>query len=176
MSVRSVVLVATTILVAGTLSVPLYAQHHGREDERPRANQGHIPSAPPQENEVRRTEHLSTGHVNDTPHVNHDQWYGHEISSDTRFRLSQPFEHGYFTNTGPSFRYAFTRTDPARHMFWLPSGAYFEIAAWDWPFFADWCWTCGSDFVIYPDSTHPGWYIVYDLQIGQYVHAMYMGH
>lgn len=143
----------------------------------PRANGGHIPAAPakrapdakPQED--RRAE----GHVNTTPHVRNDQWFGHDAPNDKRYVLSHPFEHGRFAHIGPSYRYNILRIDANLRRVWLPGGFFFEVAAWDWPLCADWCWTCGDDFVFYDDPDHPGWYVLYDVHTGLFVHAQYMG-
>jgi len=55
------------------------------------------------------------------------------------------------------------------------SGFYFEVAPWDWPICADWCWDCGDDFVVYEDPDHTGWYMLYNVHTGVYVHITYMG-
>ena len=149
-----------------------------RSENKPRANQGHIPSGPPARTShraPRQGERLPTGHLNDTPHVNHDQWYGHEAPNDPRFRLAHPFSNGRFAHSGPTFRYEIMRVNAGLHRFWLPDGFCFEVAAWDWPFCADWCWDCGDDFVIYDDPDHIGWYLLYNIHTGIYVHVLYMG-
>ena len=184
MRIRVIFVLALAIGVTGTVFAQRGAQKGGggrapaTSANRPRANQGHIPPAPPKRNEpaqAREPEHLPTGHVNETPHVNNNKWFGHEPVNDARFHLDKPFEHGHFAKFGPSYRYRFLKVDRDRHMFWLPGGSYFEIAAWDWPLFADWCWDCGDDFVVYEDPDHPGWYLVYNVHTGVYVHATYMG-
>ena len=145
---------------------------------RPRANQGHIPKAPQVRSnpaEQRQAEHFSTGHVNDMPHVNHDVWYGHEQPNDTRFVMDKPFEHGHFEHFGSKYRYSVTRIDADAHRFWFPGGTFFEVASWDWPLCSDWCWDCGNDFVVYDDTDHAGWYLLYNVHTGIYVHAQYMG-
>jgi hypothetical protein len=171
----SVLILSTAFMLAR----PGTAQRRGQQSNiRPRANQGHIPPAPPARSnpsEHRQAEHLSTGHVNDTPHVNHDQWYGHEQPNDPRFHLDHPFPNGRFAHFGPAFRYQIIRIDPNLHRFWLPDGFFFEVAAWDWPLFADWCWDCGDDFIVYEDPDHIGWYILYNVHTGIYVHVQYMG-
>src|SRR5579862_2351957 len=144
----------------------------------PRANQGKIPPPPQpraERNTARQPERMPIGHVNETPHVNHDTWYGHEAANDQRFHLEHPFEHGHFDHEGPKFRFGVRRIDRDRHIFWLPSGGSFLIADWDWPLAVDWCWDCGDDFVVYDDPDHPGWYLVYDVETGAYIHAQYMG-
>ncbi len=118
------------------LTLPVFSQRRDeREKNPPRANQGHIPEAPPPRREPRakpEPEHRESGHVITTPHVSNDHWYGHD----------RPF---------------------------------FEVASWDWPVCADWCWDCGDDFVVYEDPDHDGWYMLYNLHSGVYVHVTYMG-
>ncbi len=114
--------------------------------------------------------------MNSMPHVNNNRWYGHDAPSDQRYHLDRPFEHGHFERFGPSYRYNVVRVDPRLHHFWLPGGYFFEVPAWDWPLAADWCWSCGGeDFVIYEDPDHPGWYLLYNLHTGAFVHVLYMG-
>jgi hypothetical protein len=144
----------------------------------PRANQGRIPPPPtPRTNpsEKPRVEHDGQGRPNATPHVNNNHWYGHDQPNDPRYKLDHPFEHGHFQKFGPAYRYHITRIDPVRHRFWFPGGFFFDVAVWDWPICADWCWTCGDDFVIYEDPDHPGWYLLYNVYTGVYVHVSYMG-
>lgn len=144
----------------------------------PRANQGHIPPPPPHRDNPKakpEVERRPNGKVNETQHVNNDHWYGHDSPNDKRFHLDHPFEHGRFEHIGPSFRYHIERIDRDHHRFWFPGGFWFEVAAWDWPICADWCWDCGDDFVVYDDPDHIGWYMLYNVHTGVYVHVMYMG-
>ncbi len=184
---------ALTVLAVVPLSAQRPDEHHPAPNRaqgnhapanhaqanRARANQGRVPAAP-----VARTnrtaapeaERFDGGRVNSLPHVNHDRWYGHDQVGDARFHLATPFAHGRFAHVGPSFRYNVLRVDAGLHRFWLPGGFYFEVAPWDWPVSADWCWDCGGDdFAVYDDPDHPGWYLVYNIHTGQYVHAQYMG-
>ena len=56
------------------------------------------------------------------------------------------------------------------------NGFSFQIASWDWDVAAGWFWDCDSDdFVVYEDPDHDGWYMLYNVHTGQYVHVMYMG-
>jgi len=175
MLMRTVCAAVVTIALAASTSTTVGAQRRPGGEDRPRANQGHLPPPPPRGAVPREAERLPTGHVNDTPHVNHDRWYGHEAAADARFHLDHPFDHGRFAHFGPAYRYTVTRVDRDRRLFWVPGGFSFQIAAWDWPLFGDWCWDCGEDFVVYEDPDHPGWYLGYNAATGQYVHATYMG-
>jgi hypothetical protein len=108
------------------------------------------------------------------PHVDNDQWYGHD-QNDSRYHVARPYEHGSFAHYGQQYRYGVERVDRDHHQFWFPGGYYWQVADWDWPVAADWCWNCGDDFVVYEDPDHPGWYLVYNVNTGEYVHAQYMG-
>lgn len=152
--------------------------HHVEHGTTPRANSGHIPAPPEPRKEPtanREVERDQGGHVNETPHVRSDHWYGHAAPNDDRFRVEHPFEHGHFEHFGPTYRYRVLRVDRDHHRFWFPGGFFFEIADWDWHECADWCWDCGDDFVVYEDPDHSGWYLVYNVHTGVYVHAQYMG-
>jgi hypothetical protein len=172
---------ATLIGLAVLIALPALAQprdqQHGQHSRPPRANQGHIPAppAPRGSRGIAEPERMDGGRIDNTPHVNHDRWYGHGAPGDARFRVAQPYAHGRFTRIGPSFRYNVLRVNAGLHEFWLPGGFYFEVAPADWPLSANWCWNCGDDFVVYDDPDHPGWYLVYNTETGQYVHAQYMG-
>jgi hypothetical protein len=176
------------VLAFGLLvSVPVVRAQHPEgargeaqrgEAHAPRANQGHIPAPPPRRDnphakpEVERHEN---GKINQTQHVNNGHWYGHDAPNDKRFHVDHPFEHGRFEHVGASFRYRIERIDRDHHRFWFPGGFWFEVASWDWPVCADWCWDCDDDFVIYDDPDHVGWYMLYNVHTGVYVHVMYMG-
>lgn len=189
MKTRSAALLALAFLVAlpavaqergrGNSAPPAHQEQHGAPQVHVRGNQGHIPTAPPPQRKTPeakpQAEHYSTGHVNSTPHVSHNTWYGHEAPNDARFHVDQPYAHGRFTDIGPSHRFRAERIDRDRHFFYLPTGVYFQIADFDWALAADWCWDCGDDFVVYDDPDHPGWYLVYNVETGAYIHAQYMG-
>ncbi len=49
-----------------------------------------------------------------------------------------------------------------------------QNAEGDWPVTTPWCWTC-DQFVVYLDPDHPGWYLLYDVRMGEYVHAEFLG-
>ena len=93
---------------------------------------------------------------------------------DGRYRLARPFEHGRFGYLGPRYRYPVVRIEIGSRRVWLGGGFAFEIASWDWPYAEPWCWQC-DQFAIYVDPYHPGWYLLWDLRLGRYVHVRYMG-
>jgi hypothetical protein len=156
------------------------AQAHAQEQHSvssPRANQGRIPPPPPARTSGGKPEEEQrpNGRVNNSQHVNNDHWYGHDAPNDRRYHLATPFEHGHFERFGPNYRYNVARIDRDHHRFWLPGGFSFVIADWDWPIAADWCWDCGDDFVVYEDPDHVGWYLLYNVHTGAYVHITYLG-
>lgn len=168
-------------LLALALVLPAGAQaarHDSRPKNPPRANQGHIPPAPSRRAPAAAapsSERMEGGRVNSMPHVNHDQWFGHDRADDPRYHIAQPFTRGHFAKVGPSFRYEVVRVDRNLHRLWIPGGSMFDIAAWDWSLCSDWCWDCGDDFVVYADTDHPGWYLIYNIHTGVYVHATFAG-
>ena len=183
---RRHVRLATTLGTALTMAVlyasPAVAQQrddqHRQEQARPRANEGHIPPAPQRHSQGdrgREPERLPNGRVDDRPHVDHDHWYGHDGRDDTRFRVSRPFERGRFDRVGPSYRYGIERYDARAHEFWIAGRGGFQIASWDWRLASDWCWTCADNYVVYDDPDHDGWYLVYNIDTGVYVHAQFIG-
>ena len=178
------VLALASVLAA----LPLAGQERGRperdepraqprEASRPRANEGLVP--PPvargERSAAPRPEIDARNRINSMPHVSHNQWYGHDRPDDPRFDLEHPYPHGRFPRFGSQFRYGVVRFDPALRRFWLPGGFFFEVAAFEWTLAQDWCWTCGDDFVIYDDPDHGGWYLLYDVHTGLYVHVQYLG-
>lgn len=164
------------------MTVPIVAQQRGEEKheerhEGPRANQGRVPAAPEKRASSARpeVEKHNGGRVNSVPHVSNNHWYGHDRPNDKRYVIAHPFEHGRFDHIGPSNHFRVERIDRDHHRFWFPGGVYFDIAPWDWDVAADWCWDCGDDFTVYDDPDHPGWYLVYNIHTGAYIHAQYMG-
>jgi hypothetical protein len=177
---RGFVYAVALVLIAALPVLAQRGQEHGQERgaNTPRANQGHVPPPPQRRDDPRakpEPEHHATGHVNTTPHVNNDHWYGHDRPDDKRYHFDRPYEHGRFEHFGPSYRYRVERFDLDHHRFWLPGGFFFEVASWDWPVCADWCWDCADDFTIYEDTDHVGWYLLYNVHTGVYVHVNYMG-
>jgi hypothetical protein len=149
-----------------------------RGNNYPRGNQGRIPDPPQRREQNARPEpqRHDGGRINSVPHVANDHWYGHDAPNDRRYHLDHPFEHGHFEHFGPQYRYRIERFDRDRHEFWFPGGFYFQIASWDWDVAANWCWDCDADdFVVYDDPDHPGWYLLYNVHTGQYIHVQYMG-
>jgi len=170
------------ILIVALAAPTVHAQRErAARPNTPRANQGHVPPAPPPTPRTRPAapplvERDGNGRINGTPHVNHDRWYGRDGLNDARYRaVRNPVQRGRFTRFGPGYRYDIVRIDRGLHRFWLPDGFFFDIAIWDWPTCDEWCWDCADDYVIYEDPDHPGWYLLYNVHTGQYVHVEYMG-
>jgi len=144
----------------------------------PRANQGHVPPPPvarPDRTAPPRPELDERNRINNHPHVSHNEWFGHDRPDDPRFHLDHPFAHGRLAHFGPIYRYSVVRFDPMLHRFWFPGGFFFEVAPWDWPLAAEWCWNCGDDFVVYEDPDHVGWYLLYNVHTGAFIHVQYLG-
>lgn len=154
---------------------PSHSESHSNNT--PRANGGKIPPPPTARSagEGPEQEKHPNGRVNETQHVNNNHWYGHDAPTDKRYHVDQPYAHGHFERFGPNYRYNVVRIDRDHREFWLPGGAYFQIADWDWSVAADWCWNCGDDFVVYEDPDHAGWYLLYNVHTGAYVHITYLG-
>ena len=131
-------------------AAPAIAQRGDRGHDFPRANQGQLPLPP-------------------------EQRIDPQAPGDVRYRVERPFAHGRFVSVGPAHRFAVIRIDRDRHRFWFPGGFLFDVAVWDWPICADWCWDCGNDFVVYDDPDHIGWYLLYNVHTGVYVHVQYAG-
>ena len=178
-------LALTSLLAA----LPLAGQERGRPERdeprlqspdpaHPRANQGRVPPPPAarlERSAAPRPEIDVRSRINSTPHVSHNEWYGHDRPDDPRFHLDHPYPHGRFARFGSQYRYSVVRFDPALHRLWLPGGFLFEVAAFESASAQEWCWTCGDDFVIYDDPDHAGWYLLYDVHTGIYVHVQYLG-
>lgn len=157
------------------MAMSLFAAQRG--EQRHGGNGGHPPPPPTHRdaNIHHEGERMPDGRMDNRQHVSNDHWYGHPAQDDKRFRLSHPYEHGRFENVGPSFTLGVSRVDNDLHRFWFNGGFGFEVASWDWGLCADWCWNCGDDFVVYDDPDHPGWYLLYNMDTGTYVHIQYIG-
>jgi hypothetical protein len=108
------------------------------------------------------------------PHVHADgRWIGHDSGpGDRGYHLDHPWEHGRFTGgIGPSHRYRLG--GGTRERFGL-GGFFFSVAPLDYSYCDDWAWD-SDDIVIYDDPDHEGWYLAYNVRLGTYVHAQYLG-
>ena len=166
-------LLALLMAFSALATVPAVGQRPRQPPSQPRA-----PKEPPKRakpDAKPEVERPRQGRPDDTPHVRGNRWYGHATPGDPRFHLDRPFEQGRFAGIGRGHRYLVERIDRDAHRIWFPGGSFFEIAPWDWPLVADWCWTCGDDFIVYDDPDHVGWYLLFDRRSGRYVHVRYLG-
>lgn len=159
------------------LASPVFAQHREHGESWPRANAGEIPPPPERRSEEHarpEVEHRGD-HLDAMPHVGGNRWFGHDEPGDPRYRLEKPFAFGRFERFGPAFRHRVVRVDHEHHRCRFDDDFLFEVAVWDWPLWDSWCWDCGDDFVVYEDPDHVGWYLIYDVHTGGFVHAQYLG-
>jgi len=157
-------------VAAAVIMVPLSAQGRSRGGR----SGGQIPREPSRRASPNTAPESERGREGGIPYVRGDHWYGHAAPSDPRFQLARPFEHGRFALSGRSHVYSVLRVDLSGRRLWLPAGFSFEVATWDWALTAPWCWDC-DQFVVYDDPDHIGWYLLYDVRFGEYVHAQYLG-
>jgi hypothetical protein len=162
-------------LLVFAMSAPIAAQRP-HANFRPASREASRPPIPrePAPRERGATPRVEPGRPQSAvPYVRDDQWYGHAAPNDPRLHIAHPFEFGRFSTVGRAHVYSVTRVDLGARRIWLPGGR-FEIAAWDWPVTAPWCWTC-DNYVVYLDPDHTGWYLLYDMRTGEYVHALFLG-
>jgi hypothetical protein len=116
-----------------------------------------------------RPDHPAAPHV----HNSNDEWYGRaDTRNDSRYRVTQPWQHGRFMGTiGP--RQIYRMRGGTRLRFNL-GGSYFSVSQADWGYSNDWLWN-SDDLVLYDDEYNDGWYLAYNARLGTYVHVMYLG-
>jgi len=109
------------------------------------------------------------------PHVDPstDHWVGRDEGRyDRRFRLHRTWEHGRFPGAiGPRNVWRLEGGDRNR---FIVGGRHFRMAEWDYEYASDWRWN-DDPIVIYLDPDHYGWYFVYNVRLGTYVHGLYDG-
>jgi hypothetical protein len=108
----------------------------------------------------------------EAPHVHaeDDRWIGH--AGREHYHLDHPSEHGHFPGTiGP--RHVWRLNGGGRDRFEI-GGFFLSIAPYDYDYCGDWLWD-SDDIVLYPDPDDDGWYLAYNVRLGTYCHAMYLG-
>jgi len=127
-----------------------------------------------QSNDARRSYRDQPSHP-EAPHVHteDDRWVGHESGrSDAHYHIDHPWEHGHFG--GEIGRNHIYRIEGGgRDRFWF-GGFYFSVAPYDYGYTDGWD-RRSDDVVIYDDPDHPGWYLAYNVRLGEYVHVQYLG-
>ena len=136
------------------------------------------PEGPPQVHSGRRSASVLPNFTEGDrrPNARQVHWngqrVGHDFSRDRRFQLDLPWEDGGFTGgLGPRYVFRLEGCDSTR--FWI-RGYAFRVA----PFESDLCvaWLRNKDdILIYTDHDHNGWYLVYNVRLGTFVHARYIG-
>jgi hypothetical protein len=182
---RAALLILTGLLVASSQD---FAQPHATNQWRPLATapaRGPGPYRSTQkgtsggktnqsaESQVKRNYSDRPGHP-DVPHVDAgNRWVGHDTGrNDPNYRLNHPWEHGRFPGGfGPSHKWYLSGGGPNR--FWF-NGWYWSVAPADFAFSALWNWDV-DEINVYEDPDHIGWYLVYDVRLGTYMHVMFMG-
>lgn len=110
----------------------------------------------------------------EAPHVHSDdRWIGHQSGpADPKYRLDGPWQNGRFTGGfGKDHLFPLDETSGDRFFF---KGFYFSIAPDDKSYGIDWFWD-SDQIAIYEDPDHIGWYLIYNVRLGTYLHAMYRG-
>lgn len=108
------------------------------------------------------------------PHVHSNgKWIGHDSGAkDLKYRLDRPWENGHFT-AGFGKSHVFPLDGGGPDLFWF-DGFSFSVSPSDQAFCSDWFWS-SDQIIVYEDPDHVGWYLAYNVRLGTFVHAMYLG-
>lgn len=145
------------------------APYHGA----PKATPKHKNSGSQKQKTSQRSYSDKPGHP-DAPHVDPgNKWVGHDTGrDDPNYHLIHPWEHGRFTGGfGPSHRWHLSGGGLNR--FWF-NGWYWSVAPADFAFCGSWNWDV-DEVIVYEDPDHTGWYLLYNVRLGTYIHVMFMG-
>jgi hypothetical protein len=89
-----------------------------------------------------------------------------------RSHPGRPFPHGRYEHVRE--RFVIRTFDVRTRRVFFPDRSVWVIAAYDIPRCRDWYWDRDVVYV-YDDDAHPGWYVLFNVRLGHYVHVEYFG-
>ena len=165
-AILSTLLISTFAINADNNNRNQGSNHSSSPNHSNHSNHSYIPSHGPQASPGR----VARMSPSQRPHVARrgDVWVGHGASgSPSRLWRSGRFEGGF----GPRHIFRMEEGNRSRFRF----GSYFwGVAPFDYIFCDNWLWD-SDQVVVYEDPEHPGWYLIYNVRLGTYVHGEYLG-